>query len=76
MNPSDPAIHLPATIAQNARTVERGFWKKLLAVAGRIPFADDLYHKNRPTLRQTRSKRYRPNPDPLSAPTIAKHSTS
>ena len=41
MNLSDPAIHLPATIAQNARTVERGFWKKLLAVAGRIPFADD-----------------------------------
>jgi uncharacterized membrane protein YkvA (DUF1232 family) len=41
MNLSDPAIHLPATIVQNARTVERGFWKKLLAVAGRIPFADD-----------------------------------
>jgi uncharacterized membrane protein YkvA (DUF1232 family) len=38
----DPAvIHLPATIAQNERIVERGFWKKLLAVAGRIPFADD-----------------------------------
>jgi len=41
MNLSDPAIQLPATIAQNERTVERGFWKKLLAVAGRIPFADD-----------------------------------
>ncbi len=38
----DPAvIRLPATIAQNERIVERGFWKKLLAVAGRIPFADD-----------------------------------
>jgi uncharacterized membrane protein YkvA (DUF1232 family) len=41
MNLTDPAIHLPATIAQNERTVERGFWKKLLAVAGRIPFAED-----------------------------------
>ncbi len=33
--------NLPATIAQNQRTVERGFWKKLLELAGRIPFADD-----------------------------------
>lgn len=39
--PDPAAIHLPATIAQNERIVERGFWKKLLAVAGRIPFADD-----------------------------------
>ena len=33
--------NLPATIAQNERIVERGFWKKLLALLGRIPFADD-----------------------------------
>ncbi|HWA88476.1 MAG TPA: YkvA family protein [Rhizomicrobium sp.] len=42
MDLSEPStIHLPATIAQNARTVEEGFWKKLLKLAGRIPFADD-----------------------------------
>lgn len=34
-------MNLPATIAQDERVVERGFWKKLLALAGRIPFADD-----------------------------------
>ena len=33
---------LPAVIAQNRRTVERGFWKKLLKVAGKIPFAEEL----------------------------------
>ncbi len=39
----DPAIvQLPAVIARNRRTVERGFWKKLLRVAGRIPFAEEL----------------------------------
>jgi uncharacterized membrane protein YkvA (DUF1232 family) len=39
----DPnAVQLPAVIAKNARIVERGFWKKLLNVAGRIPFAEDL----------------------------------
>jgi len=38
----DPAaIQLPATIAQNERIVERGFWKKLLRAAGHIPFAED-----------------------------------
>ena len=40
--PDPVAIQLPAVIARNRRTVERGFWKKLLAVAGRIPFAEDL----------------------------------
>lgn len=39
--PDPTVVHLPATIAQNARTVERGFWRKLLALAGRVPFADD-----------------------------------
>jgi len=40
--PNPAAIQLPAVLAQNRRTVERGFWKKLLKVAGRIPFAEDL----------------------------------
>ncbi|MBV8977002.1 MAG: DUF1232 domain-containing protein [Alphaproteobacteria bacterium] len=39
--PDPGAVQLPATIAQNARIVEEGFWKKLLRVAGRIPFAED-----------------------------------
>jgi uncharacterized membrane protein YkvA (DUF1232 family) len=34
-------VHLPATIARNERVVDAGFWKKLLKVAGRIPFAED-----------------------------------
>ncbi len=33
---------LPAVIPANRRTVERGFWKKLLKVAGQIPFAEEL----------------------------------
>lgn len=32
---------LPAVITRNQRTVERGFWKKLLKVAGQIPFAEE-----------------------------------
>ncbi len=40
--PDPEAVQLPAVIARNRRTVERGFWKKLLRVAGRIPFAEDL----------------------------------
>jgi uncharacterized membrane protein YkvA (DUF1232 family) len=39
--PNPTAIHLPATIARNERIVDAGFWKKLLKVAGRIPFAED-----------------------------------
>src|SRR5437764_6730589 len=39
---NEKGIHLPAVIAQHARTVERGFWPKLLKLAGRIPFAEDL----------------------------------
>jgi uncharacterized membrane protein YkvA (DUF1232 family) len=39
----DPAsVQLPAVIARNTRTVEKSFWKKLLRVAGRVPFAEDL----------------------------------
>ncbi len=40
--PDPRAVQLPAIIARNTRTVERGFWKKLLKVAGKIPFAEDL----------------------------------
>lgn len=32
---------LPAVITRNERTVERSFWKKLLKVAGQIPFAEE-----------------------------------
>jgi uncharacterized membrane protein YkvA (DUF1232 family) len=39
--PNPAAIQLPATIARNERIVDVGFWKKLLKVAGRIPFAED-----------------------------------
>jgi uncharacterized membrane protein YkvA (DUF1232 family) len=35
------ANQLPAVITRNERTVERGFWKKLLKVAGQIPFAEE-----------------------------------
>ena len=39
----DPnAVQVPAVFAKNARIVERGFWKKLLKLAGHIPFAEDL----------------------------------
>jgi len=33
------SYQLPATIARNERTVEQGFWKKLLALAAKLPFA-------------------------------------
>ena len=35
-------IHLPQALARHARIVEEGFWEKLLKLAGRIPFAEDL----------------------------------
>ena len=34
-------VQLPAVVARNARIVEESFWKKLLRVAGKIPFAED-----------------------------------
>jgi uncharacterized membrane protein YkvA (DUF1232 family) len=40
-----PVIPLPViavTQARYARIVREGFWKKLLKVAGRVPFAEDL----------------------------------
>lgn len=38
----ESTANLPAVLARNTRTVEHGFWKKLLMVAGHIPFAEDL----------------------------------
>lgn len=35
-------INLPAVIAADERIVERSFWKKLLRVAGQIPFTEEL----------------------------------
>lgn len=37
----DPKHQLPAVIARNEKTVSDGFWKKLLKVAGRVPFAEE-----------------------------------
>ena len=36
-----PAVNLPVPRLGDERTVDRDFWKKLLKVAGRIPFAED-----------------------------------
>jgi uncharacterized membrane protein YkvA (DUF1232 family) len=42
MDLPDPTFQPPALIAaHNERTVREGFWKKLLRVAGKIPFAED-----------------------------------
>jgi uncharacterized membrane protein YkvA (DUF1232 family) len=35
-------IHLPAKIVRYAQIVDRGFWPRLLKLAGRIPFAEEL----------------------------------
>lgn len=40
--PDPAAANLPAVLSRNGRVVEDGFWRKLLRVAGRIPFAEDL----------------------------------
>lgn len=39
--PEFDKVHLPAVVARNRHTVERSFWKKLLKVAARIPFAEE-----------------------------------
>jgi uncharacterized membrane protein YkvA (DUF1232 family) len=36
------SYQLPANVARNERTVELGFWKKLLGLAGKLPFAEEL----------------------------------
>ncbi len=40
--PDPTAVQLPAVVARNRETVEERFWTKLLKVAGKIPFAEDL----------------------------------
>lgn len=40
--PDWDALHLPAVMTRHARIVDQGFWTKLLKLAGRIPFAEDL----------------------------------
>jgi len=40
--PDRELFQLPAMIARHAQIVEEGFWTKLLRLAGRIPFAEDL----------------------------------
>ncbi|PKQ08090.1 MAG: hypothetical protein CVT72_01010 [Alphaproteobacteria bacterium HGW-Alphaproteobacteria-11] len=39
--PLDPAHQLPAVIARNEKTVEDGFWKKMVRFAGKVPFAEE-----------------------------------
>ncbi len=39
--PQSSKVQLPAVVARNRRTVERGFWTKLLKVAAKIPFAEE-----------------------------------
>lgn len=45
-NPFDlPVVPLPAiasTQARYARMVREGFWRKMLKIAGRVPFSEDL----------------------------------
>lgn len=36
------SYQLPATVAKNERTVKKDFWKKLLTVAGKVPFAEEV----------------------------------
>ncbi|MGN6514717.1 MAG: YkvA family protein [Rhizomicrobium sp.] len=40
--PNPAPYQLPAIVARNERIVEKSFWRKLLAIAGQIPFAEDL----------------------------------
>ncbi|HEY1836154.1 MAG TPA: YkvA family protein [Rhizomicrobium sp.] len=39
---SERKIYLPVVMARNERIVRHGFWKKLRAVAAKVPFAEDL----------------------------------
>lgn len=40
--PDPAAPQLPAVVARYERIVANGFWDKLLAMAGRVPFAEEL----------------------------------
>ncbi len=41
MTSETPIVQLPVPMPRDEQVVERSFWKKLLRVAGRIPFAED-----------------------------------
>ncbi|HUO90806.1 MAG TPA: YkvA family protein [Rhizomicrobium sp.] len=41
MTTEAPNLQLPVPLPADEKTVDRDFWKKLLKVAGRIPFAED-----------------------------------
>jgi len=41
MTSETPTVQLPVPRPRDETVVERDFWKKLLRVAGRIPFAED-----------------------------------
>ena len=36
-----PAVNLPVPLPRDEKIVDRDFWKKLLGVAGKVPFAED-----------------------------------
>ena len=38
----DSVANLPAVYVERVRLVERGFWRKALDLAGRVPFVEDL----------------------------------
>ena len=40
--PESEMARLPALYVHRARIVEQGFWKKLLRLAGRVPFVEDV----------------------------------
>ena len=39
--PNPATANLPAVLARNERIVDKGFWRKLRKVAGKIPFAEE-----------------------------------
>jgi len=41
MSQETPTVQLPVPMPRDEKYVERNFWKKLLSVAGKIPFAED-----------------------------------
>lgn len=42
MGGQELALYDPAKLAEDRRTVRRGFWRKLRRAAARVPFLDDL----------------------------------
>jgi len=39
---AEPEVQLPVAIARQEQLVRKKFWTRFLAVAGRIPFAEDI----------------------------------